>query len=117
MPFSASQLVSAPQAFSRGIPWIGAGLTTLLILLVGLSSILAVNPAFHDWLHPDSDQNHQCAATLLQKQQYHASDPGPLIVVMTVGPEHPVCFSFFLIPPSAEGGFFQSRAPPEFLLL
>jgi hypothetical protein len=74
---------------------------------------MAVSPAFHHWLHDDSEMaSHQCAVTLLQQQQ---------ITPVTPAVDAP-CFDFvhfFLLEPSQTVVLpwvvfevYSSRAPP-----
>lgn len=61
-------------------------LTIFLLLLFHLLVVaaMAANPAFHEWLHHDSDhEDHECAVTLFLSGNVHAS-VAPVIVIERV---------------------------------
>ena len=88
-------------------------LSSLLLLVLSASLVVASSPALHQLIHSDSrGPNHECSATLLQKEQLVCSDPlvTPVVRLQCVfavyRPDAPRALSApsFLLSPS--------RAPP-----
>ena len=84
-------------------------------MLVFISSLLAVSPALHQWLHQDATQSsHQCAITLLEQQQILSSDPHPILIALDLGL---IGFAPLIKTPqtlSVDYTSSPSRAPPSF---
>ena len=93
--------------------WCKSIFAGLLIVWIFVSSLLAVSPTLHQWLHDDAAQSsHQCAITLFQQQQILPSEPQVAAFVAEVG------FVFHLplhsAPPLTSVDYFcaPGRAPP-----
>ncbi len=96
--------------------WFKSVLAGLLVVLVLVSSLLAVSPELHHRLHADSTQSdHQCALTILEHQQVLASEPQTLVPDCSLGLISFLRISHSAALPSFDYASAPSRAPPAVL--
>jgi disulfide bond formation protein DsbB len=90
----------------RRAPALRAWLASVLALAFGLSALMAASHTLHEAVHEDADeQGHQCAATLLSRENVLPADIAPAVVV----PPCPVSVRY-------DGGSCPILATVEFLL-
>jgi hypothetical protein len=90
-----------------------SALAGLLIALLAIASLSSASSAFHKLLHHDAtQQDHQCAITLLEKHQILQSDVCSAHVVSDSDLILPPLSAQNVALPSADYSLFPSRAPP-----
>ncbi|MEO6336342.1 MAG: hypothetical protein ABIP71_05935 [Verrucomicrobiota bacterium] len=95
-----------------------SALAGLLIALLATASLSSASSAFHKWLHHDAtQQDHQCAITLLEQHQVLSSDVCSTLLISDWGLVLTALPAQTIALPSVDYSSSPSRAPPASSLL
>ena len=96
--------------------WGKSTLVGLLIVSLGFTTLLAASPSLHQWFHRhakhQANHQHQCAVTLIQKQQTLTSDSTTVMVAVDSGLSVEIDLFCHFAASSADCLLSDSRAPP-----